>query len=350
VSIRPIRVMLAAAFLGAMAAGAAAETLRIRTWVRVPEDILRQFRRETGIDVRLMATVEEPLTPRPRGRPGVDLFQLSPNDPAGPKRIVGAYKPLDLSRIRTDRFIPSLWEATRRKMTFGGKVYGVPAYWEAEGLVVNVEAAPKLVDYPGLCDPGLAGRTALSDGSAMLAAFAFSGGMDPFAAYGDPRAYAAIMDRVGAELAPCKRLVKRFTVLHEIPDALRSGAIVAAMVGQELGLGLAAENPGFRFIVPKLTSPGWIHTYVIPRGSRKDEAAYRWINFTMRPEIAGRIASASLLPASGGFDAFMDGRLKRVFAESFPDGVIDGIRWFPDRPEGIHDINVRLLDRLDEIR
>jgi spermidine/putrescine transport system substrate-binding protein len=235
-------------------------------------------------------------------------------------------------------------------MTFGGKVYGVPAYWEVDGLVVNVEAAPKLADYPGLCDPGLAGRTALSDGSAMLAAFAFSGGMDPFAAYGDPRAYAAIMDRVGAELAPCKRLVKRFTVLHEIPDALRSGAIVAAMVGQELGLGLAAENPGFRFIVPKLTSPGWIHTYVIPRGSRKDEAAYRWINFTMRPEIAGRIASASLLPASGGFGAFMDGRLKRVFAESFPDGVIDGIRWSPDRPEGIHDINVRLLDRLDEIR
>jgi spermidine/putrescine transport system substrate-binding protein len=352
VSIKPIRVMLAAALLGAMAAGggAAAETLRIRTWVRVPDDIIRQFRRETGVDVRLMATIEEPLTPRPGGRPGVDLFQLSPNDPAGPKRIVGAYKPLDLSRIRTDLFIPSLWEATRRKMTFGGKVYGVPAYWETDGLVVNVEAAPKLADYPGLCDPGLAGRTALSDGSAMLAAFAFSGGMDPFAAYGDPGAYAAIMDRVGAGLAPCKRIVKRFTVLHEIPDALRSGAIVAAMVGQDLGLGLAAENASFKFIVPKSTSPGWIHTYVIPRGSRKDEAAYRWINFTMRPEIAGRIASVSLLPASSGFDAFMDSRLKRVFAESFPDGVIDGIRWSPDRPEGIHDINVRLLDLLDEIR
>jgi spermidine/putrescine transport system substrate-binding protein len=70
----------------------------------------------------------------------------------------------------------------------------------------------------------------------------------------------------------------------------------------------------------------------------------------MRPEIAGRIASAGLLPASGGFDAFMDSRLKRLLAESFPDDVVDSIRWFPDRPEGIHDIDVRLLDRLDEIR
>jgi spermidine/putrescine transport system substrate-binding protein len=350
VSIRPIRVMLAAALLAAMASAGAAETLRVRSLARVPDSIIRQFRQETGIDVRLLATVEEPSKARPRGRPGVDLFQLSPYDPAGPQQIVRAYKPLDLSRIRTDRFIPSLWKATRRKMTFGGKVYGVPAYWTTEGLVVNVEAAPKLADYPGLCDPGLAGRTALSDDSVMLAAFAFSGGMDPFAAYGDPKAYRAIMDRVGAGLAPCKAIVKRFTVLHEVPDALRSGAIVAAMVDQDVGLRLAAENASFRFIVPKSTSPGWIHAYAIPRGSRKDEAAYRWINFTMRPEIAGRIASAGLLPASGGFDAFMDSRLKRVFAESFPDGVIEGIRWFPDRPEGIHDIDVRLLDRLDEIR
>ena len=351
-SIRPIRVALVAALLAAMPFGAseAAEALRIRTWVRVPDDILQQFRRETGVDVRLLATMEEPSKAHARGRPGVDLFQLSPYDPAGPQQIVGAYRPLDLSRIRTERFIPSLWEATRRRMTFDGKVYGVPAYWETHGLVVNVKAAPKLADYPGLCDPSLAGRTALSDDSVMLAAFAFSGGMDPFSAYGNPQAYEAIMDRVGAGLAPCKRIVKRFTVVHDIREALRSGAIVAAMVGQDVGLGLAAENASFKFIVPKSTSPGWIHTYAIPRGSRKDRAAYQWINFTMRPEIAGRLASAGLLPASSGFDAFMDSRLKRLFAESFPDGVIDGIRWSPDRPEGIHDINVRLLDRLDEIR
>jgi hypothetical protein len=165
-----MRPILAVALLAAMAAGAAAETLRIRTCVRVPDDIIRQFRQETGVDVRLMATIEEPLTPRPGGRPGVDLFQLSPNDPAGPKRIVAAYKPLDLSRIRTDRFIPSLWEGDqaqddvrrqglRRSGVLGNRRPGGERGGRAEArrLSGSVRPGSRRQDRPvrRLCDAGL---------------------------------------------------------------------------------------------------------------------------------------------------------------------------------------------------
>ncbi len=82
-------------------------------------------------------------------------------------------------------------EATRKNTTLDGKVYGLPHIWGTDGLVVNTKLA-KMTDYPDLCKAQYKGKTAVRLKRPTLLAFAFAAGKDPFALYGDAKAYAAL--------------------------------------------------------------------------------------------------------------------------------------------------------------
>src|ERR671912_523693 len=127
----------------------------------------------------------------------------APVSMAGPQNEFGSDKPLDLSKLKSDQFIASMLEATKKNTSVDGKVFGVPHIWGTDGLVVNVKAAPKVADYADLCGPEVAGKASVRAKRPSLIAFAFSMGLDPFAAYGNAKDYAAMMEKVGARLTEC---------------------------------------------------------------------------------------------------------------------------------------------------
>jgi spermidine/putrescine transport system substrate-binding protein len=87
-------------------------------------------------------------------------------------------------------------------------------------------------------------------------------------------------------------------------------------------------------------------TFVLPARGKNDAAAYQWINFTMRPDIAAKIAkSVGNFSASRGAEQLMDARLKEQFKESFPDGFRN-VKWYPAIPAGLEEIEGRVLDRI----
>ena len=62
-------------------------------------------------------------------------------------------------------------------------------------------------------------------------AFASPSGKDPFALYGDPKAYGALMDQVGATLIACKPNFKFFyDNKDQLLNGFRSGEVIAAMM------------------------------------------------------------------------------------------------------------------------
>jgi spermidine/putrescine transport system substrate-binding protein len=344
---------LATAFAALMVAGSAqaAEKLRLLTWADyAPADIVQQFTKETGVEVEITLSNNEEMISKLRATQGAgfDLVQPSQDRIAGPQQEFGIYKPLDLSKLKSDLFIASMLEATKKNTTLGGKVYGVPHIWGTDGLVVNTKAAPAVADYNDLCSPAVAGKASFRAKRPTLIAFAFANGMDPFASYGDAKAYAAMMDKVGAKLAECKKNVKFFwDGKDQLLNALRTGEVVAAMAWDTGGWKLNSENPEIKFIAPKSGALGWIDTFAIPAKGRNDEAAYQWINFNMRPEIAAKVAAAAgNFTASNGADKLMQGKLKEQFAESFPKAAIDNIKWYPAVPAGIEEIEGKVLDRL----
>ncbi|MBI1245149.1 MAG: extracellular solute-binding protein [Alphaproteobacteria bacterium] len=351
---RNIRLALAgavAALCMGAGTGANAQTLRLITWADyAPKEVIEQFTKETGIAVEVTLSNNEEIISKLRATQGAgfDLAQPSQDRILGPQQDFNIYKPLDMSKIKTEQFIASMLDATQKNTTVAGKVYAVPHIWGTDGLIVNSKLAPNVNDYADLCGPGLENKVSFRVRRPLLIAFAFSMGMDPFASYGDKQAYAAMMDKVGAKLASCKKNVKFFWEGKDpLLAGLRSGELAAAIAWDTSGWKLNAEMPDIKFIAPKSGALGWIDTFAIPARGRADDAAYAWINFNMRREIAAKVAaSAGNFTASRGADGLTKGKLKQQFLESFPQKAMDNIKWYPAVPAGIEDIEGKVLDRL----
>lgn len=345
-----IRSVALAALLAASGAQAA-EKLRLLTWADyTPKEVVEAFTKETGIEVEITVSNNEEMISKLRATQGAgfDLAQPSQDRITGPQAEFGIYKPLDLSKLDTKLFIGSMLEATKKNTTLDGKVYGLPHIWGTDGLVVNTKSAPGVKDYLDLCGGEVAGKASLRAKRPTLIAFAFSMGMDPFAAYGNEKAYGEMMEKVGAKLTACKKNLKFF---WEGKDALlaglRAGEVTAAMAWDTGGWKLNGENPDIKFIAPKSGALGWVDTFAIPAKGRADDAAYKWINFNMRPDVAAKVAaSAGNFTASAGADKLAAGKLKDQFAESFPQAAIDNIKWYPAVPAGLEAIEGKILDKV----
>ena len=254
---------------------------------------------------------------------------------------------MDLSKIKADLFIPSMLNATKKNTTLQGKVYGLPHIWGTDGLVVNTKLA-KMADYTDLCKPEYKGKTSMRLKRPTLLAFAFASGKDPFALYSNPKAYTALMEEVGKKLTACKANVKFFwDNKDQLNNGLRTDEIVGAMMWDTGGWKLNGEKAEIQYIAPKSGALGWIDTFAIPAKGKNDAAAYAWINFNMRPEIAAKVAgSAGNFTASKGADQKMDAKLKVQFAASFPDAALKNVKWYPAVPAGIEAIEGKVLDRI----
>jgi spermidine/putrescine transport system substrate-binding protein len=336
----------------ALAAPAVAQDnkLRLITWADyAPADVVAQFKKETGIDVEITLSNNEEMISKLRatGGAGFDLAQPSQDRITGPQQEFGIYKPMDLAKIKTEEFIPAMLDATKKNTTIAGKVYGLPHIWGTDGLVVNTKLT-KMTDYPDLCRADVKGKTAVRLKRPTLLAFAFASGKDPFSLYNDPKAYTALMDDVGKTLAACKDNLKFFwDNKDQLLNGMRAGEVVGAMMWDTGGWKLNRDNPDIQFIAPKSGAMGWIDTFAIPAKGRNDAAAYAWINFNMRPDIAAKVAaSAGNFTASQGADQFMEAKLKSQFAASFPKTALENVRWYPAVPAGIEEIEGRVLDRV----
>lgn len=331
---------------------AQAETLRLLTWGGyAPEEVIAMFEAETGHTVEVTTSNNEEMIAKLRATNGggFDLAQPSQDRITSAQEEFGIYKPIDMSRVNTDQFIPSMMQATAISTTFDGEVYGLPHVWGTSGLVINTAEAGDITDYADLCDPSVAGKVSYRLKRPTLIGFAYSMGLDPFAAYGDTAAYQEILDKVEAKLIECKPNVKTYWGGgDEIKNLLRSGEVVASMAWDTGGWQLNADNPDITFVAPKAGALGWIDTFALPARGRADDAAYDWINFVMRPDIAAMITNtAGNFTAAVGGEAGVTTDLKARYQNSFDQAAIDNIKWYPPVPAGLEAMEGATLDRIN---
>ncbi len=330
---------------------AGAETLRLLTWGGyAPDAIIKKFEQETGITVEVTVSNNEDIISKLRatGGAGFDLAQPSADRITGPQEEFGIYKPLDLSKIDTDKYIPALLDASKKTTTLDGKVYGIADLWGTGGLVVNRKVAPDVKGWGDLCTDAHKGKVSMRLKRIPLLGMAFAAGDDPFAAYGDKAKYQEIIDKAGKKLADCKANVKAYwSGSDDLLNMIRSGEVVASESWDSTGFKLNAENPDINFVAPTTGALGWIDTFALPAKGKADDAAYKWINFVMRPENAAAITEASgSFSASKGADELVSPALRKAFKEAFPPEVIANVKWFPAIPAGYEDMEGKILDRI----
>lgn len=342
--------LVVATTLGAHAAGA--DTLRLLTWGGyAPDDVIAKFEAETGHTVEVTTSNNEEMIAKLRATNGggFDLAQPSQDRIASAQEEFGIYKPIDMSKVDSSLFIPSMLAATAMNTTYDGEVYGLPHVWGTSGLVVNTAEAGDVKDYTDLCADGVAGKVSYRLKRPTLIGFAYSMGLDPFAAYGDEAKYQDILNQVEQKLVDCKPNVKTYWGGgDEIKNLLRSGEVTASMAWDTGGWQLNADNPDINFVAPAAGALGWIDTFVLPARGRADDAAYAWINFVMRPDIAAMITNTA-----GNFTAAVDGDagvsadLKARYQSSFSQEAIDNIKWYPPVPAGLEALEGATLDRIN---
>jgi len=329
-----------------------AETLRLLTWGGyAPDDVIAMFEAETGHSVEVTTSNNEEMIAKLRATNGggFDLAQPSQDRITSAQEEFGIYKPIDMSRVEAAQFIPSMLSATAENTTFEGDVYGLPHVWGTSGLVVNTAEASQVVDYTDLCDASVAGDVSYRLKRPTLIGFAYSMGLDPFAAYSDPDAYQAILDQVEETLIDCKPNVRTYwDGGDEIKNLLRSGEVVAAMAWDTGGWQLNADDADITFVAPAAGSLGWIDTFVLPSRGRADDAAYDWINFVMRPDIAAMITNtAGNFTAAVDGDAGVNADLQARYQASYDQASIDNIKWYPPVPAGLEAMEGATLDRIN---
>lgn len=329
-----------------------AETLRLLTWGGyAPDDVIALFEAETGHTVEVTTSNNEEMIAKLRATNGggFDLAQPSQDRITSAQEEFGIYKPIDMSRVDAAQFIPSMLTATATNSTFDGGVYGLPHIWGTSGLVVNTAEAGQVADYTDLCDASVAGKVSYRLKRPTLIGFAYAMGLDPFAAYSDQEAYQEILGQVEEALISCKPNVKTYwDGGDEIKNLLRSGEVVASMAWDTGGWQLNADNADITFVAPASGALGWIDTFVLPSRGRADDAAYDWINFVMRPDIAAMITNtAGNFTAAVGGDAGVGADLKARYQASFDQAAIDNIKWYPPVPAGLETIEGATLDRIN---
>jgi spermidine/putrescine transport system substrate-binding protein len=338
------------AVLGGCSRVDSSKRLRIITWADyVPADVAAQFERETGIHIELTLSNNEEMISKlhATGGAGYDLAQPSQDRITGVQREFGLYRPIDLEQVNLEQFRPEILAITRQMASLDGKLYALPYLWGSEGLVVNRKYAT-IADYTDLCRADLKGRTSMRLRRPTLMAFAFALGKNPFALYDDPKAYAALMEEVGRTLEACKSNVRFFfDNRDQLLNGMRSSEVVAAMMWDTGGWTLNRENPDIQYVVPKSGALGWLDTFALPYKGRNDAGAYKWINFTMRPDIAARITrKVGNWTAARGTEDLVDQTMRAQFNASFPQGAFTGINWYPAIPPGLEALEGRILDRV----
>jgi len=333
----------------------AAEELALLTWQGyAPQSLVDKFQKETGITVKVTYSSNEEMIAKLRATRGAgfDLAQPSQDRIASVQEKYKIYQPIDMSKVKTEQIVESMLKAVIMNTMVDGKPHAVPFAWGTSGMIINRKFAPRAGDYSDLMNAMYKGRISYRLKRPTLIALAFAMGENPFAKYGDAAAYQALMEKVGQAMIDSKPFVKNYWDNGDaLLQSMLAGEIHIAMAWDKGGWKLHAENPNIDFYAPRSGALGWIDTFAIPAKAKNVEAAYKWINFMLKPENAAAFTNSDKTAnASKGAVQYMDPVIGQNFQRSFPLSAIANIKWYPPVPAKIEGIEGKILDKVKAAR
>lgn len=348
-------VCLSVALVVAVSLACQAETLELLTWEGyAPKVLMDKFEKETGITVKPTHSNNEEMIAKLRATRGAgfDLAQPSQDRIASVQEKYRLYQPVDYAKVDTAQIVPSMLEAVKKNTRVGDNSFAVPHVYGTSGLIVNRQYAPDASDYKDLLDPAYSGRISYRLKRPTLIGIAFSMQQDPFVLYTNPQSYQKLMERVGAKLIDGKPLVKNYWANGDaLLQSMRAQEVHVAMAWDNGGWKLHAENPQIDFVAPKSGALGWIDTFAIPSKAKNVEAAYKWINFMLKPENAAVFTNMEKYgTASAGAIDHYDPDVKANFQRSFSQADIDNIKWYPPVPAKLESMEGLILDKVKAAR
>jgi spermidine/putrescine-binding protein len=289
---RPLRIAalllagLALASCGQGPSGKTGKVLNIYIWTNyLPKNVIADFQRQTGIAVHVdtFDSNEAVLAKLQSGVAGYDV--VVPSDYMLKTLIPqGLVRTLDHSRLR---HFKNLDPRLLNQKYDPGNRHSIPYLWGTTGIGFDKKKIKGVVDSWGvLFDPKYAGRILMLD--------------DPREAFGaalklmgrslnetDPATLRKAADMLKAQ----KPLVRTYNS-SDFANLLAAGDVdLAQGWNGEIAAVVAKASDRLAYVVPKEGGTLWIDNLAIPRTAKNLDAAYEFLNYVLKPDVAAAIVN-----------------------------------------------------------
>jgi spermidine/putrescine transport system substrate-binding protein len=322
---------------GAAAACSRGPRLNVYNWSDyVAPDTISNFEQETGIRVRYgtFESIPEMLAKVMSGNSGWDVVFPSA-EYIQPMRDMGLLAPLNASLLpHLDSLEASFqhppWDPELR--------WSVPYMWGVTGIVYQRSLNPAPRSWRDLWDARLAGKmTMLDDPPEVL------GACLKMLGYSLNSAVPAELAKAQKEAIEQKRLLRAY-LNAEVRDQLVAGDVSAAQAwAVTAAQAIQAAPEKLAFVFPQEGFARFADTVAILKESRRQEAAHRFIDYLLRPEVSAKIVAAvQTATANAGAQALLPPEL-RDNPVLYPSAeILNRGEWFEPQSAA----SQRLRDRL----
>ena len=260
----------------------AAEKLVFYNWSEyLPEGVLEQFTKETGIEVDY-TTFEsnEVMYSKLKLQKGKGYDVVVPSTYYIAKmRAEGLLQPLDKSKLSG---LKNLNSALLDKPYDPGNQYSVPYLWGSTGIGINTESLDKstITSWADLWDPKWKNKLLLTDDVREVFHMALK--------INGHSANSTNPDEIRQAYEKLQQLMPNVLVFNS--DAPRepymAGDVDLGMIWNGEVIMAQEEMPDLDYVYPKEGAIFWVDSFAIPAGSTNVEAAHKFIDFMLRPDIA----------------------------------------------------------------
>ncbi len=280
---------------GVVAAGCSrGARLNVYNWSDyIAPETITQFEREFGVRIHYgtYESNQEMLAQVMSGNSGWDVVFPS-GDFIAPLRELGLLQPLDHALLPNaaalaPEFQRPPWDPELR--------WCIPYMHGVTGILYQRHLQPPVASWADMWDRRLTGRlTMLDDASEVLGVCLKKLGHSINS--GDRG------ELMGAENeALAQKPLLRAYLNAEVRDQAAAGDVLAAQAwAVTAGQAMAAAPGKLAFAFPKEGFPRYADNVAILRESRRAEAAHRWINYLLRPEVAAGIARTTHTASANG--------------------------------------------------
>ncbi|HOS98050.1 MAG TPA: extracellular solute-binding protein [Deltaproteobacteria bacterium] len=278
---KKIMVAFLLVILPALAFGARQEVYVFNWTDYIDPDVIKQFEKETGIRVRYSTyDSNEALFAKLKivKKDGYDVVFPSTYFVERMRKL-NMLKPMDKTKLTNLKHINP---ALLNKPYDPDNTYSIPYMWGSSAIGINVRSVKEkdITSWNDLWNPRYKGKVLLMDD--VREVFAMT--LRSLGYSGNDRDEAHIR-KAYEKLLKLKPSVKVFNSDSPRQPFLNNEVVIGQIWGGEV-YQANQENPDIRLVYPKEGAVFWADSMAIPASVRNIDAAYRFIDFLCRPDVA----------------------------------------------------------------
>lgn len=267
----------------------AGEIVNVYNWAEyMPNEVIRQFERETGIQVNYTEyDSNETMYAKLKSNPRLGYDVIFPST----YYVQRMAKENMLTKLNKSQLpnIKNLNPSLMRKPFDPNNDYSVPYLWGTAGVVINKKYInpSSVTGWADFWQPRFKDQLLLFDDMRQV--------------------FSIALFRLGYSINETnpKRIEEAFHLLQKLWPNIKLFSLEAQQniyIDEDVYIGMGysgeaynitAENPNLVYIYPKEGFEAWMDSIAIPKNAPHLNAAHQFINFILRPDIAAKISALS---------------------------------------------------------